>query len=331
MQRNFIFIILISSFLSACTQNKDIHKKVRDVSKKDYHTAIKIPSTWIEKIRNYNYKQNNAPLLHEFDSFIKPDSLFLPDFEKDLDKGKPGVLNPIFVNLDDDANEELICTIGWDENYPSMAVFKKIGADWQLLYLEDYYMFYSMPDLYVSNSYSINKTFYFRRVYERGSGVYSDGYSFFKLINNKVYPCLELVNDAHISGWMLFVNQEVKMDFNFSGTEGDQIWVKYDYSFFTSADKESISLVKGENGIGYTWNSKLFKYENDNQSDKNEVDELNAAKISCFGAFGNDSLFVHAFDAEINQTLKIASPIQKKIIRQYLNLAKKNRTVTSQQ
>jgi hypothetical protein len=331
MRRIFILITLVLAFFSVFSQNKVTPKK-------DYNTNIKIPSAWIEKIRHYDYKQNNAPLLREFDSFIKPHSLSVPDYEKDIDKSKPGILNPVFVNLDGDTNDELVSIIGWDENYPSMAVFKKTGTDWHLLYLEDFYMFYSMPDLYVANSFSRNKTFYFRRVYQRGSGVYSDGYSFYKLINNKVYPCLELVNDAHIYGWGLYLNQRVKMNFNFNGDAGDEIWANYNYSFFPGAVKEGdcdwcsnddIPLIKGESGVNYKWDNKRLIYKLDIPSYKNQVDDLNAAKISCFGAFANDSLFVHAFHAEINRTLKTGTPKQKKILKQYLTLVKKNKTATT--
>lgn len=339
MYRSFIVMIfMVCCCFSACTKHKDINKKPRNRSKMDYHMDVIIPTAWIEKVRNYNHKQNNAPLLREFDSFIKPDSIFIPDYEKDLDKKKPGLLNALFVNLDNDENEELITTLGWNENFPSTAVFKKIGTDWYLLYLENYYMFYSMPDLYVANSYSVNKTFYFRRVYERGSGVYSDGYSFYKLINNKVYPCLELVNEAHIAGWALFMNQEVSMKFNFASFDGDYIWVRYKYNFFSGTinekdtnwdSNEDISLIKGEDAVGYKWNSKHLKYELDDSSAKNEVEKLNAAKILCFGAFGNDSLFVNAFNAEIDQTLKTGTSKQKQILQRYLKLAKKNKTATT--
>lgn len=337
MQRFFILIIVVlCCCFSACNKHKDVHQKKRNVSKRDYHMDIIIPTAWIEKIRSYNHKQNNAQLLSEFDGFIKPDSILIPAYEKDLDKKQPGLLNALFVNLDNDGSEELITTLGWDENYPSMAVFKKIGSDWHLLYLENYYMFYNMPDLYVANSYSINKTFYFRRVYERGSGVYSDGYSFYKLINNKVYSCLELINEAHIVGWGLYMNQEVSMKFNFTGFEGDYIWAKYDYNFFPGPiyekdfdwdSNEDISLIKGEDVVGYNWNSKTLKYELDNSSSKIELGELNAAKISCFSAFGNDSLFVQAFGAEIAQILKTGTHTQKKITKRYLDLVKKDKTV----
>src|SRR4051812_4717921 len=122
MYRSLILIIVVISYcFSSCTKHNDAHKKIRNVSNTDYHMDIIIPNEWIEKLRNYNHKQNNALLLSEFDSFIKPDSIFIPYYEKDLDKKQPGILNPLFVNLDNDENEELVITLGWDENYPSIA------------------------------------------------------------------------------------------------------------------------------------------------------------------------------------------------------------------
>jgi hypothetical protein len=333
MQRFFILTISLSLLLASCKQPK------KAAPKQGFHTDIFIPSAWIDKVKNYDYKQNNAPLLKEFDSFLKPDSLFVPSFQENLDKTKAGILNPIFTDLDGDGNNELLCTIGWIEEHPSMAVFKKIGADWHLLYLEDYYMFYNSPDMYIANNYAKNKTFYFRRVYQRGSGVYADGYSFYKLINNKVYPCLELVNKAYIVGWGLYINQKVSMTLNFTEYEGDALWVKYDYLFFpgpineNDADwdsNEDLQLIKGENSVLYEWNNEKSIYKLDVKPNKNEYDVLNAEKIACFGAFGNDSLFVKAFDPEIKQTLQTGTAMQKKILKRYLDILKHDKIAATQ-
>jgi len=43
----------------------------------------------------------------------------------------------------------------------------------------------------------------------------------------------------------------------------------------------------------------------------------------------NDSLFVHAFGAEIEQTLKTGTSKQKKIMERYLMFVKKNKTATA--
>ncbi|PJJ80399.1 hypothetical protein [Mucilaginibacter auburnensis] len=164
MNRAFLFPFVILFFaIDAIAQKNDKH---------DFRLDVKIPSTWIEKVRRYNYKQNNASILKELEAIIKPRVIYIPAHEENLDKNKPGLLNPIFTDLDGEPGEEMICTLGWDENYPSMAVFKKKADSWHLIYMEDYYMFYSQPDMYIVNNFSKNKTFYFRRVHERGSGIY---------------------------------------------------------------------------------------------------------------------------------------------------------------
>ena len=45
---------------------------------------------------------------------------------------------------------------------------------------------------------------------------------------------------------------------------------------------------------------------------------LNAGKISCLNAFGNDILFIRAFAYEIKKTLAAGKPEQKRLLRLYL-------------
>ena len=189
-------------------------------------------------------------------------------------------------------------------------------------------MFYSQPDVYVANNFSKNKTVYFRLLYDRGSGIYSDKYKFLKLIGNKVYSCLEIVNEARIYGWGLSLNQNVKTRFRFDVSESgaDQITVDYDYNFFPGmlqdgdcewcAD-ESIALIKDEQPATYNWDNKnrVYKLEPLSYDGYNGLTE---AKIACFGDFGNDSLFVKAFSKEIEDVLKNGTGQQKEILGKYL-------------
>ncbi|MFD0766992.1 hypothetical protein ACFQZI_19190 [Mucilaginibacter lutimaris] len=271
-------------------------------------------------------------MLREFDGFLKPDSLFIPDFDEKINKTASGFFSPLFADLDSDGTSELICLLAWDENYPSIAVIKKIGPTWYLLYLEDFYMFYSSPELYVGNSSSKNKTFCVRKVYNRGSGVYEDGYSFYKLINNTVYPCLDIVNDAHIVGWGLNLNQTVSSKFSFRGGRNDDIWVMYNYNFFAGpinngdcgwCSNEEVSIVKGEKGVNYIWDNKLHKYKREVSSYRTSLEDLSDQKIACFSDMGNDKLFVRAFRDEINETLKKGTREQRAITRKYLSIVKR--------
>ncbi|HVW16287.1 MAG TPA: hypothetical protein VHB54_20815 [Mucilaginibacter sp.] len=303
---------------------------------KSYNYRLKIPSEWIGKLRHLDYKQDNTALLRQFDTFLKPGSIFKPGDDQ-ADRALRGILNPVFADLDGESANELVCLLGPDETEPSIAVFKEIRGDWYLLYLEPFYMFYTMPELSVANNFSKNKTFYIRRLYERGSDVYSDGYSFYKLINNRVYKCLEMPHEARIYGWGLYMNQEVKMNFNINGGDADEIWFTYDYNFFPGAIKKGqapwdgnadIPLVKDNKGINYQWDSLNHAYKPEVYAHPDTA-ELTAQKIACFGAFGNDKLFVHAFHAEINKTLQEGTAQQKRILKAYLSQVKQKGKATT--
>jgi len=311
-------------FFSAYAQNKEIPV--------DYNVNIKIPSEWIEKVRHFNYTRNDSTLLHEFESFLAPDTLANPHAEH-IDPGYGRVLNPMFVNLDGDTSNELISLIGWDITCPYLCVFKEKQGSWYLIYKEEVDTFYDTPTLAVANCFSKNKTFYLKRVYEHGSGIYIDGYSFYKLIDNKVYRCLDLVNDAHIYGWGLYMNQAVTMSFEFSGDNSDGVFVEYNYDFFPGSIKkgncswcvnDNIPLIKDNASVNYTWDNKQLVYKLDIPSYQNSIDDLTAAKISCFGAFGNDTLFVSAFEDQIKEVLKTGTKEQKKILNKYLKIVSKN-------
>ena len=296
------------------------------------NVKINVPSEWINKLRNYDYKQDNLTILMQFESFIIPDTLA---GSKAFPHIGGGILNPMFVNLDNDENEEVIGLFGWSEEEPTLAVFKMIGKDWFLIYLESFYMFYNSPELQVANNFSNNKTFYIRSLYERGSGIYCDAYHFYKLIDNKVYPCLALINRAHIFGWGLYLNQMIEMNFKFNSSNADELWVTYDYNFFPGAvygndvpweGHEEISFVKGENSLAYRWDTTTLTYR---PQIYKSLENLTEEKISCFGAFGNDTLFIKAFEYEIKQTLENGTSEQKKLLQIYIENVKTNQYSTS--
>lgn len=227
----------------------------------------KIPDNWIEKARSFSYKKTESPLvtgiyvrkedsilLADFDRIIKPDTIGKDTSES----GLRTTFNIMAADLDGDQNNELICLMGWHQYSPSLCVFKQVDNSWYLVYKEEIDTFYGVPTVYVANNYSKNKAFYLRRVYDHGSGIYEDGYSFYKLEDNRVYKCLDIINDAHIDGWGLFMNQSVKSTFEFRADADDELFVTYSYNFFPGAIEkgdlsweahEDISLISGEDGV----------------------------------------------------------------------------------
>lgn len=325
-QKIQLLLFLFLAFGSLFSQTEQFQKNVK----------IKIPTEWITKLRNFDYKQSNFELLKSFEHFISPNYMV---GSNEFSPEKGGILNPMFVNLDSDPNDELIGLFGWSEEEPTLAVFKKIDNDWFLLYLEPFYMFYTPPELHVANNYAANKVFYIRWLDERGSGIYKDSYHFYKLIDNQVYPCLTLINDAHIIGWGLNLNQKIETNFKFNGASKDEIWVTYQFKFFSVSlheedmpweEQEEISFADGDDGLSYQWDSLTHTYRPELY---NDPESLTEEKIACFGAFGNDSLFVHAFNYEIQQKLKKGTQEEKKIIQNYIEFVKtekKGRTASDQ-
>ncbi|MFC0519001.1 hypothetical protein ACFFGT_32605 [Mucilaginibacter angelicae] len=333
MSRLLIIFLVLLIYLTGCAphnQNvvtgKNIYRDTSDHG--NYNVRIKVPSYWIEKIRRFDYSRNTKGLLHEFESFIKPDTLINQGGHHiDPDYGR--VLNPLFVNLDGEPGEELICLLAWDIGSPYLGVFKQIEGQWYLLYFEDIWMFNEGTELSVANNFSKNKVFYCRHLYGRGTCTYADGYCFYKLIHNKVYRCLELVNEANTCGWSPFLNQNVKMNFKFSADNSDGLLVNYVYDFFYTPNYQSavpepsdISLIKGDASAWYSWDAKTLTYKLNIPSYKKETEDLTAKKIACFGDFKNDSLFVDAFRGQIDQVLKTGTSRQKKILKEICNKLK---------
>jgi hypothetical protein len=330
MRRFFLFFLLLPCCVVYAQKGKELFM--------DNHVRIKIPAEWIEKVRHYKYNLRDTSLLTEFDRLIAPKTLEGDSLGHPSSEGRC-MFAPMFVNLDGAAVDELTCFLGWDETAPYFTVFKKISGAWYLIYLEEIPTFYELPVVAVAGNFSPNKIFYFRHVDEHGSGIYADSYNFYRLINNRVYKCLNIVNEAHIYGWGLFMNQEIKAKFDFSGGNDDYIAVDYDYNFFAGAiDSNDCSwcshadmpLIKGDDRAFYEWDQQTKTYKLDKPVDDN-MSHLTARKIACFGDFGNDTLFVRAFRNEINETLKSGTLQQKKIMGRYLAMVKQDKKARTEE
>jgi len=335
MNRACLIVFIPLLFVLSCHSDKDKSNANTQSINKAWR---KIPDSWINRALRFNYGKVDTTLLHEFANFIKPDTLNNPHTEH-VDPNYGLIFNCMSVDLDGDRQDELVCLAGWDVYSPYLAVLKQVNGVWYLIYKEEIDTFYNSPTIYVANNYSREKTFYLRRVYDHGSGVYIDDDSFYKLDNNQVYKCLDIVNDAHIYGWGLFINQSVKSDFEFDGDSDDALSVNYTYNFFPGSiypsdyswdGHEDKPLINGEDAVDYIYDSKKHKYKLDIPTYENTATNLTAEKIACFGDFGDDSLFVKAYRRQIDTVIKIGTPWQKKLLRKYLLLAQKNKTVKTE-
>jgi hypothetical protein len=331
-QTNKIGFLLIGFGCLQCTSPTKPKPKIAGVA---------VSTAWVEKVRHYDYKQDNLALLKEFEQFVRPDTVGCENESPHLGKGivepRPAAeLTPLFVNLDEEPGEELIGILRYARCTPVFFVFKHIAGSWHLLHHESIFVHNEQPELVVANSPSPNKTFYLRLLQDTGSGIHRSSYRFYKLINNNVHTCLELTNEARIYGWGLYLNQEINSSLEFNSTSEDAVSITYRYSFFpgSALDKDldwtahpEVPLVKGEGYAYYEWNVSTLTYQLETHS-YDGPDALNQAKISTFGDFGNDTLFVSAFAYEIGQTLKEGMPEEKRLLNTYLASVKHQRKPT---
>ncbi|MBD2768089.1 hypothetical protein IC235_09325 [Hymenobacter sp. BT664] len=316
---------------------------------KEKIAGVKVPTEWVERVREYDYKQDNLPILKQLEGFIKSDTLAGETDSTHIGRGivdqsSGGIFTLLFINLDDDPAVELVGIFGYARYDPILAVFKMINNSWYLIYREPFFIFNGESGIQIVNTPSANKTFYMRVLNERGSGVYQDAYRFYKLIHNKIYPCLELTNEARIYGWGLHLNQDVKLRLDFSSTSSDEFRASYAYRFFpgpgydvSSRNNDQIgadaAFVTGEKSVSYVWDAATYTYQPHPLSYPDMLPEdadLTPDKVACFGQFGNDSLFVKAFAHEIQQTLRMGAKEQKSSLQAYLNFVKSlNRTAVT--
>jgi hypothetical protein len=275
------------------------------------------PAALVQQLQHYDYKTIPNEIVVSVYKAIFPDSTF--------NEPESGVLTAISVDLDGDLSPEILALVGLNEYETNIILLKKTNKGWYLIFTQPVNEFYEHPELHIINNVSRNKVFYTRQLYDRGSGVFRETYQFFKLINGKVYKCLELINSAHISGWDLPLNQEVSSRIVFSSSSADEAWVTFNYNFFSSLsllsdsvkDNEDfeVSFARGEEGVLYQWDSASYCYKPKLYSNPKSLTQY---KIDCFGNFGNDSLFVQAFKPELSEMLDKGTKKEKSLLRLYL-------------
>jgi len=317
---NLVFLLVI--ILTRCKQAiKDVHLNKNKPD--DYSVRIKVPDEWIEKLHRFDYSRNTQPLLTEFETIIKPDTIHNPHAQH-VDEGYGRVLNPIFTDLDGKPGEEVVCLLGWDYSCPDLCVFKKVDGSWYLIYLEPIDTFYSAPSLSIAGNFSKNKVFYYSHVTNHGTGVFRSDYVFYKIIDGKVYKCLEQVGEANFENVGPYLSQAVKTNFVFSGDDSDRLDVTYDYDFYRSVpnrnknqDDEQVSIIRESSPVSYKWDDRSKTYQLDIPGYQNKVDDLTGEKIACFGEL-NDTAFVKAFKKQLDIVEASGTSQQKRALREYL-------------
>jgi len=323
MVKNVFLLMIISLMFLNCSSGEQSLHEISYNESNGKNIQILIPNSWIERLYDIYSLNNKTELVKDLSDIIFP--LKFDELDYDLESDNWSI-NPIFADIDSDLENEILAIFRNNYNDPVLLVFKKIDKKWYLLYLESFYVHYNEPELYIANNYSPNKTFYIRCIHSRGSGIYKDAYHFYKLIDNKVYPCLVLINEARIIGWWLPLNQDVRSSFKFHSTSNDGLWVVYEYNFFPGPVYESdasweghpdIYFVKDLAGLPYIWDNETKTYLPDYYGNDQKL--LTEEKLMCFDNFSNDQLFIRAFDYEINETLKNGTDEQKDLLQLYLN------------
>jgi hypothetical protein len=262
----------------------------------------------------YNYSNDTKYIVSNLVNLLYPDTV-IPVSEEIEYK-----FTPLIANLDEDTNPEIIAIMG--ENYcHAVIVLKEINSKWYIIYRTNYSNENFDPEIVKDNNSSMNKLFCITELRGRGSGIYDVGYAFYKVINNKVYNCLNIIKETYISGWGFYINQNSTASYQVSNIGEDFIWANYQYEFDVgpsllpdaSFNDVQIPIVVGNESIGYYWNDSTYKYL------PRYAGKLNNKKIECFEAFGNDSLFVNSFKEDLNNKLKEGNKKVTKIIKKYLS------------
>lgn len=280
----------------------------------------KVPTGLINEIVSYNYVSGAKDIVRKCLKICYPDSL--------IAESNHPVLCPVVANLDGSTIPEVLVLVGWNEINTTLVVFKHHADGWKLIFIHPVHVFYNSPVLKVVDNASVNKVFCVRQLYDRGSGVFWDGYEYFKLINGRVINSFNMVNRAHIYGWGLFLNQKVQTKVSFSSSTKDMLWVRFNYSFFPGPMfKSDVSwdshpehpFVKGNTTVYYIWDSTTNKYVQEYPPDSvNNFSGLSDSQIECFDRLGDDSLFVSAFRKQIQDSLSNGSKEIKVLLKSYL-------------
>jgi hypothetical protein len=261
-----------------------------------------IPTAWIEKLQKYDYKTSANDLVCEFQTYIAPDSL--ARFEKEA------FLSPMFVNLDEDKEMEVLLYIGGEDKAyyysPHFFVLKQIKNKWQVIYQEQYFDAWgAYPSVQVMSNQTISKVFYFSACVERGSDVHHSRTYFFKVSQGKVYKFLDIPKRKSFAGGGQIHDTSTTIDAFEKG-----IWITYYYKVKVVLDNEQITLLDEKVLVSYLLEEKRYELPRDVTEEK-----LN---------FLNGKGSVRVFQKELEEVGKNGTEAQKKALKLFYNTIKKD-------
>ena len=292
------FLLLVSYFLSPLAYGQQGQAR------------REIPASWIAKLQKYDYKTSANELVREFQTYIAPDSL--TKFREEA------FLSPMFVNLDEDKEFEILLFIGGENSFgfyePKFCVLKCINEKWLMLHNEYMYYHNQMPEMGIINQQTSNKLFYVQKLHGYGTGMFETRLHFYKLIDGVVYNCFEAVNEYKVS--MVGIEELLKTTLSY-GMDGS-LFVKYQYSY--SLEKATIVDVKEE--FRYLWDkqSKFYK------AVFYPKDKINEDKIGYFlDHRKNAKKMLAVFKQELDELAINGTEQQKKALHIFLNPPKRNK------
>jgi hypothetical protein len=287
-----------------------------------YSQGYKVfPTKLVEQLIHYNEKSDKQKIVKQIYKELFPDSI----------SSQYGYLElqPHVIDLDGDSSPEILALVGLTMEDAQIFLLKFFDGNWNLIFSRGVYRKYTYPELHIANLHSQNKLFYSTETMGSGTGVYAEQYHFFKLIGRNVTTCLENIHEAHLDVWGLVINQEVNAYVSFPKC-GDEIDIRYKYCFYTypsfniqckGKDSDKLIVFNGDETVRYCWDSLGQKYQPKIDEKCNRLDEK---KIGCFGAFGDDSLFVSAFGRDIEKKIKTGPAKVAKMLSNYLDEFKKH-------
>ncbi len=235
------------------------------------------------------------------------------------------------ADLDADTTPEVLVSFGWYKGRTTLCVLKQINETWNLLFTTPVRTHVDESEVYIANNVGPNKVFYIRMIYSWGSGFMTEGYEFYKLINGKVYECAVIITAEQLHGHFAELNQSMKAYFNFISDSVDAIRVHYTYQLIVGSSYEldtlwgshaSMILVDDKDSVDYVWDTDSSIYRPVYFSQGNN--RLNDQKLDALSDPGNGTLFINAFQSEIQQYLQKGTDTERYLFQIYVDFVKKN-------